>query len=353
MQVHTTLVQDDLNKVAAEIRRIEEAGYTGVLTQENRHDPYLPLAVAATHSERVSLGTGVAIAFPRSPLITAQLAWDIQVASKGRFNLGIGPQVKGHNERRFSVPWSAPVPKIKEYVATIRAIWQTWKTGEMHAHTGEHYQFSLMTPNFTPEAMPYALPPITVGAVGPGMLRLAGEIGDGVRLHGFCTRKYFANVVLPELQTGFARGGTQREHFLISASGFIATGPSDQEVARQMNFIRSRVAFYGSTRAYWPVLAEHDLEDLGEKLNYMSKNSQWDRMSDEISDDVVRLFAAVGRHDEIANAVKDHFGGQMDAFSDSASYDEPGSLPPDVLQDIKAIPTDFESYQTKQEGQQN
>ena len=179
MQIHTTLVQSDLRQVPAEIQRIEAAGYDGVMTQENRHDPFLPLSVAAVNSERLLLATGVAIAFPRSPMITANIAWDLQVASRGRFVLGIGPQVKGHNERRFSVPWSAPAPRMREYIQALRAIWHSWKTGERLAYEGEHYQFTLMTPNFTPEAMDYPAPPVTMAAVGPAMLRVAGEVADG------------------------------------------------------------------------------------------------------------------------------------------------------------------------------
>ena len=346
MQILTTLVQSDLNKVPDEIRRIERAGYDGVLTQENRHDPFLPLAVAAVNSERVMLGTGVAIAFPRSPMLTANLSWDLQLASKGRFVLGIGPQVKGHNERRFSVPWSPPVPRIREYTQALRAIWNTWKTGDPLEFHGEHYQFTLMTPNFTPEPMSFSPPPVTIGAVGPAMLRLAGEVGDGVRLHGFCTRKYFQNVVLPELQTGLERGDRSRENFHVTASGFIATGATDAEVASQVDFVRKRIAFYASTRAYWPVLEQHDLLEMGEKLNHMSKTDQWDSMAAEVSDEVVGLFAAIGSHDQIAAEVRKQFGGLMDAVSDSASYDMPGSLPPDAIQDIQRIETPFEGFQS-------
>ncbi len=136
MQIVTTLIQSDLNRVPEEIRRIESAGYDGVLTQENRHDPFLPLGVAAVNSEKLLLGTGVAIAFPRSPMLTANLAWDLQVASRGRFVLGIGPQVKGHNERRFSVKWTPPAPRIREYVLSLRAIWKAWKTGGELAFQG-------------------------------------------------------------------------------------------------------------------------------------------------------------------------------------------------------------------------
>ena len=344
MEIHTTLVQSDLREVPAEIRRIEAAGYDGVMTQENRHDPFLPLGVAAVNSERLALGTGVAIAFPRSPMVMANLCWDLQVASRGRFVLGIGPQVKAHNERRFSVPWSAPAPRMKEYIQALRAIWRSWKSGEPLSHEGEHYNFTLMTPNFTPEPMEYAPPPVTVAAVGPAMLRVAGEVADGVRLHGFCTRKYIENVILPELQTGLERGGRDRGSLQVSGGGFVVTGETDGDVAKGVDFYRARIAFYGSTRAYWPVLEQHDLLDLGEKLNHMSKNNQWQAMPAEVGDDVVELFCAIGRHDQIASAVEKHFGGVVDAVADSASYDMPGCLPPQVIRDIQAIPAPFRGF---------
>lgn len=344
MEIHTTLVQSDLRKVSAEIRRIELAGYDGVLTQENRHDPFLPLGVAAVNSERLQLGTGIAISFARSPMVMANLCWDLQVASQGRFVLGIGPQVKGHNERRFSVPWSAPAPRMKEYIQALRAIWHSWKTGEALAFEGEHYTFTLMTPNFTPEPMSYQAPPVTMAAVGPVSLRIAGEVADGVRLHGFCTPKYLENVIWPQLQTGLERGGRLRENLQISGGGFVITGATDEEVNKLVDFYRSRIAFYGSTRAYWPVLEQHDLLELGEKLNYMSKNNQWQAMSAEVSDEVLQLFAAIGRHDQIVAEIESQFGGLVDSVMDSASYDMPGNLPPDVIQDIQALPTRFSGF---------
>lgn len=344
MQVFTTLIQSDLRKVTAEAQRIEAAGYDGVATQENRHDPFLPLAVAAACTENLHLATGVAIAFPRSPMITANLSWDLQVASRGRFVLGIGPQVKGHNERRFSVPWTAPAPRMREYVQALRAIWHSWKTGEPLAFEGEHYAFTLMTPNFTPEEMPFSLPPVTMAAVGPAMLRTAGEVCDGVRLHAFCTSQYYQNVILPQLQTGFERGNRSRTTFQVTQGGFLATGATDEEVAKQVDFVRTRISFYGSTRAYWPVLEQHGLEDLGAKLNRMARDKQWQKMSAEVSDDVLKLFAAIGRHDQIVAEINKQYGGLMDVVSDSTSYDMPGQLPPDVIQDIRGIETPFKGF---------
>jgi probable F420-dependent oxidoreductase len=233
---------------------------------------------------------------------------------------------------------------MKEYVQALRAIWHTWKTGERLGFEGDHYNFSLMTPNFTPEEMPYGAPPVTMAAVGPAMLRTAGEVCDGVRLHAFCTPKYFENVIWPQLQTGMGRGGRPRESFQISQGGFLATGATDEDVDNQVNFVRARVAFYGSTRAYWPVFEQHGLESLGEKLNHMSKTDQWKDMPAEVSDDVVQLFAAIGRHDQIVAEIENQFGGLMDVVSDSASYDMPGTLPPDVIRDIQRIESPFTGF---------
>ena len=323
MQVYTTIPQARLSDVPDAVRSIEADGYDGIVTLENRHDPFMPLAVAALHSERLELATGVAIAFPRSPMVAANIGWDLQQASGGRFELGIGSQVKGHNERRFSVPWSAPAPRMQEYVQAVRAIWNSWATGERLSYEGDHYTFTLMTPNFTPEPLDGPPPRITIAAVGPAMLRVAGRVCDGVRLHGFCTREYLERQVMPELQNGLTQSGRARGEFSISGGGFVCTGATDAEVAEQVDWVRYRIGFYGSTRAYWPVLEEHDLLDLGQHLNHLSKNDGWGEMAGLVSDDVVRLFAAVGRHDEIAVAIEERFGGISDAVGASASPEIP------------------------------
>ncbi len=344
MRVMTTIPQHDLRQVADAVRAIEAKGYDGVTTLENRHDPFMPLGVAAINSERLQLSTGIAIAFARSPMTVANIGWDLQAASNGRFVLGIGSQVKGHNERRFSAPWSPPAPRLREYAQALRAIWKNWKTGEALNFEGEHYRFTLMTPNFTPEPIASPAPPITVAAVGPAMMKVAGQEYDGARLHAFCTRKYLENIVIPRLQGALDSVGRKRERFEISGGGFIATGADDEAVAKMVEWVRMRVGFYGSTRAYWPVFEQHGLEDLGHKLNHMSKTDQWDKMADEVSDDVVHLFAAVGRHDEITAAIEARFGGISDSISDSASSELRGSLPGDVIQDIQRIPATFTGY---------
>jgi len=344
MRITAGIPLDDLTKIPAAIAAVEAAGYDGITTQENRQDPFLPLAVAAVNSQRVQLATGIAISFARSPMVFANLSWDLQRASRGRFVLGLGSQVKGHNERRFSVPWTPPAPRMRECVQAIRAIFDCWQNDQPLNFEGEHYRFNLMPPNFKPDPLDCPIPPITIAAVGPVMMNVAGQECDGARLHVFCTRDYLENKVLPRLTSAMSSRGRSRENFEITGGGFVATGKTDEAVAKAFEWVRMRIGFYGSTRAYWPVFAEHDLQDLGEKLNHMSKTNQWAQMTNEVSDDVVHLFAAVGRHDELTAAVTERFGGLVDSISISTPIDDPTGPPPDLIQDLQAIPSPFAHY---------
>src|SRR6185369_15339435 len=331
MRIFTTLPQEDLRKVGPAARKIEADGYTGVSTQENRHDPFLSLAVAGVATAKIELHTGVAISFPRSPMVSANIGWDLAASTGGRFTLGLGSQVRAHNERRFSVPWSPPAPRMREYVQAIRAIWAAWKGDGKLKYEGKHYRFTLMTPNFTPEAYDGPTPRIGMAAVGPLTLKVAAEEADSVKLHSFCTRKYLEQDTLPIIEAGLAASGRKRDAFEITGGGFVVTGKDDAEVAKLFDWVRYRVAFYGSTQAYWPVFDVHGLGELGRKLNAMTRAGQWNRIAGEVSDDVVHLFAAVGRHDQIARAIEARFGGLVDAVSAS-------DLPPDLIQDIQRIP---------------
>jgi probable F420-dependent oxidoreductase len=346
MRIVTTLPQEDLRQVANAARKAEVDGFSGLMTQENRNDPFLAHAVAAIATNQISLGTAVAIAFPRSPMVVANAAWDLQVASRGRFVLGLGPQVRAHNERRFSVPWTAPVPRLREYVHALRAIWRAWETGAPLKFEGQHYRFTLMTPNFVPPSLHLPMVPITLAAVGPHSLRLAGEVADGVRLHAFCTRKYLADAVLPRLVEGMEKSGRARENFEITGGGFIATGKDAEEVAKAVEWVRMRVAFYGSTQAYWPVLDAHDLGDLGRELNALSRQGKWAEMTARVPDDVVHLFAAIGTHDEIAHRIAERFGGLVDTVYASISSAMPADMPPETVAAVRAIPSAFTGYAT-------
>jgi probable F420-dependent oxidoreductase len=346
MRVLTSLPQDDLRKTAAAAQAAEAAGYDVALTMENKNDPFLAHAIAAVATERLQLGTSVAIAFPRSPMVVANTAWDLQIASRGRFILGIGPQIRPHNERRFSVPWTAPAPRLREYVQSLRAIWTAWETGERLRYEGKHYTFTLMPPYFIPVSQHLPMVPITLAAVGPHSLRLAGEVADGVRLHGFCTRRYLTEEILPRLIDGMLRSNRDRTDFEITGGGFIATGPDNDAVAQMIEYTRGRIAFYGSTPSYWPVLEMHGLGDLGRKLNALSKAGKWTEMSAEISDEVVALFTAIGTYAEITAAIEQRFGGLSDALNVGGTTLAPTGLPRDLLQDIKRIPTRFTAYRT-------
>lgn len=342
MRVFTTLPQENLQKVGPAAQAIEAAGYTGVSTQENRHDPFLALAVAGAATKRIELHTGVAISFARSPMTVANVGWDL-AASYGpkRVTIGLGSQVRAHNERRFSVPWTPPAPRMREYLQAVRAIWAAWKGDGKLAYEGKHYRFTLMTPNFVPEAYDGPAPRLGLAAVGPAMLKVAAEESDDVKLHVFCTRKYLADTIMPILDAGLAKSGRARHQFEISGGGFVVTGKDDEAVAKLFDWVRYRVAFYGSTPAYWPVFEAHGLGDLGRKLNAMTREGKWDQLAAQVSDDVVHLFAAVGRHDQIAKAIEARFGGLVDSISASANSAKPSDMPPDLLQDLARIPTPY------------
>jgi probable F420-dependent oxidoreductase len=330
MQVITS-ISGDIRTSFERAERCEMSGFDVLTTQENRSDPFLPLTLAAAATSSVRLATNVAIAFPRSPMVAANVAWDLQRLSRGRFVLGLGSQVRGHNVRRFSVPWTAPAPRLREYVESIRAIFDCWQHGTPLAYEGEHYQFSLMTPNFIPEPLDCAPPPIHIAAVGPAMIRVAGRTCDGVMLHPFSTPEYLRQAIVPALELALAESGRSRGDFEIFGGGFVATGETEEQVASRAEWVRMRIGFYGSTPSYWPVFELHGLEDLGHKLNAMSKAGQWDDMTKAVDDDVLALFCARGTHDVIATEIADQFGGLVDTMS----FDS--SLPPEVITAIKQI----------------
>ncbi len=347
MRVFNTIPQADLRDTAAAARASEAAGYDALLSMENKHDPFLCHAIAAVSTSRIELGTNVAIAFPRSPMVVANTCWDLQNASNGRFVLGLGPQIRPHNERRFSVPWTAPAPRLREYVQALRAIWTSWRTGEKLDFRGKHYTFTLMPPYFVPPSSGHRMVPVTLAAVGEHSLRLAGELADGVRLHPFCTRRYMEDAILPRLQEGMARTGRTRETFEITGGGFIATGADEAATAKQVETVRGRIGFYGTTPSYWPVLEMHGLGDLGRELNQMSKQGKWDQLASRVSDDVLHLFTAVGTYKDIAKRIEERFGGMSDAISlrpDSSVGG--GDVPPGLIQDIRRVGTPFTGYAT-------
>jgi probable F420-dependent oxidoreductase len=276
--------------------------------------------------------------------VTAQLAWDLHVNSGGRFALGLGTQVQAHIERRFGVAWGTPGARMEEYVKAVRAVWRTWELGEKLKYTGEHYKLSLMTPEFSPRPSGLTPIPIYTAAVRPAMMRLAARVCDGVRLHGFCTRRYLEEVALREIDAELARVGKERSQFEVCGGGFVATGPNAEAVANTREMIRYRVAFYASTPAYRPVLSLHGWDDLGEKLHRLSVTGGWAQMPGLVTDDVLDHFVAQGTYDELPAAIEARFGG----LTDTIELMMPSDLPPggvrEVLARVRAIPAPFVAH---------
>ncbi len=346
MRVFTRLPMQHWADTAAAARAAEAAGFDAVMTVELGHDVFAPLAIAAMATSRVELTPSVAVAFPRSPTVLAMQAWDLQANSNGRFVLGLGSQVKGHNERRFGIAWSAPAPRLRDYVRALRAVWKCWETGGKLDFHSEHYTLTLMTPDFSPEPTGLPMPPVTLAAVGEAMLRVAGQAADGVRLHPLCSRRYLEEVCLPQIAAGMARSGRTRENFDVHGGGFVATGPDAASVANAMEAVRRRVAFYGSTRTYLPILDLHGLHDLGLKLHRLSVQGRWDEMAKEVPDEAVRIFAACGTYGEIAAAIERRYGGVADSIDLDFPAGTPDGLQRELLADIRRIPHRFAGFAT-------
>ena len=300
--------------------RAEEDGFDGVWCPETAHDPFLALALAAERTERVQLGTGIAVAFARSPMTTAVVANDLQRMSQGRFLLGLGSQIKPHIEKRYSMPWSHPAARMREYVLALRAIWSAWQDGTRLAFRGEFYRHTLMTPMFSQAPHPYGPPPVLLAAVGPKMTEVAGEVADGLLVHGFTTERYLRQVTLPALRRGFAAGGRSGEGFAVSYPGMVVTGGSEADMEQAARAVRAQLAFYGSTPAYKPVLDLHGWGELHGELNRLSKQGRWDEMGDLIDDEVLTTFAVVGSPEEVPALVHQRFGDLVTRFSFSTPY---------------------------------
>ena len=312
MKVIYHLNSRDVRAVPSEAAWAEAMGYDGISANETAHDPFLALTLAATATTRVTLETHVAIAFPRSPMVVAYTSRDLQDLSGGRFRLGLGTQVKGHIERRFSTVWEAPGPKLREYIQALRSIWTAWDTGDRLDYSGKYYQFSLMTPFFSPGPGLYPQPPVFNAAVNAYNCRVAGEVSDGLVLHTFTSADYVRKVVRPSIAAGTRKTGREAGDVSISGGGFIVTGPNRSAVREADREARQRIAFYASTRTYLPVLECHGFQEIGQRLHQMSLEGKWDEMGDLISDEMLDAFAVVGEYDEIAPLLLQRYGGLVD-----------------------------------------
>lgn len=315
----------DLRTVASAAEALEGRGYDGLWTAETAHDPFFPLLLASQATKQAELGTGIAVAFARNPMILAQLANDLQLASEGRHILGLGSQIKPHIEKRFSMPWSHPAPRMRELVTAIRTIWRSWAEGSKLDFKGDFYTHTLMTPFFDPGPNPYGNPKIFLAGVGELMTEVAGEVCDGFLCHGFTTERYLREVTIPALERGAAKAGKALSDIEISGPSFVVTGTNEEELAQAVAGTKQQIAFYGSTPAYRPVLELHGWGELQEQLNRMSKEGKWKEMGELITDDILNTFAVVGEPEQIAPELEKRYGDVVSRISFYAPYaSDPG-----------------------------
>ena len=305
----------DLSSAGAQALELEEMGYSGILSAETSHDPFLPLAFAAQHTKEVDLITGIAVAFARTPMSLANIGHDLNATSKGRFVLGLGSQIRPHITKRFSMPWSSPAARMREFILAMRAIWANWYDGESLEFTGKFYTHTLMTPFFTPTNNDYGAPRVFLAAVGPRMTEVAGEVADGIIIHAFTTEKYLREVTIPAIERGLEKSGRSRDDFEISYPCFVITGRDEKELAEAKVATKRQIAFYGSTPAYKPVLESIGAGDLQGELNTMSKQGRWAEMGTLIDDEMMSAFAVEGEPDAIAENILSRYGDIVDRTS--------------------------------------
>jgi probable F420-dependent oxidoreductase len=302
----------DLSEVPAQAKHAEELGFDALWSMEAGNDGFLPLALAAEHTRRIKLGPSVAIAFPRSPMAMAYTAWDLAALSRGRFILGLGTQVKGHIERRYGVKWEAPVPKLREYVLALKAIFKCWaEGGKKLSFQGKYYNFSLMTPFFAPQPHNYRIP-IYLAGVNEHILRLAGEHCDGLHAHPFTSAKYLREFLIPHVEEGLAKAGRTRHDFTIFTTAFVILGRNQEDLERAKAGVRQQISFYASTRTYKVVLDMHGWGDVAYKLNELAAKGDWGAMPKLITDEMLAVYAVTGTYDNIAEKMQERFDGLLD-----------------------------------------
>lgn len=329
----------ELGEAGRSAVELEQAGYSGAWTAETAHDPFLPHVLAAAATSEIELGTGIAVAFARNPMTLANLGWDLQTLSQGRFILGLGSQIKPHITKRFSMEWSRPAARMREMILAIRAVWDTWENGTPLQFRGEFYTHTLMTPFFTPKASDlggFGVPKVFLAGVGPVMTDVAGEVCDGFICHGFTTERYLREVTMPALEAGRAKAGKTMDGFEISGPSFVVTGNNDEEIEAAAVGTRQQIAFYGSTPAYRPVLELHGWGGLQDELNSLSKSGEWAKMGELITDEILNTFAVVGPPESIAPELNRRFGDVVSRISFYAPYKSDPDRWRSVLDAIKA-----------------
>ena len=335
-----TGIGSELRAVPQRARELEELGYDFVSVGETQHDPFMPLALVAEHTERIGFGTSVAIAFPRVPHLTANLAWDLSHFSGGRFVLGLGTQVKGHNERRFSVPWAPPGPRLRDYIGCLRAIWDSWQHGTKPDYEGDYYQYKLTSPFFNPGPIEHPDIKVVISAVNPFNARLAGEVCDGIAIHGFSTFEYIREVLLPAVHEGARRADKDPKELIIRGGGFLVTGRTEEEVHAARERVRRQISFYGSTRSYSRVMKQHGWDDEAAHLHRLSLQGGWNEMVGVVTDEMLEEFCVVGTWDEIAGTMREKYAGINTQVGFGAAPRDPDEADQiqEIIAELRTIP---------------
>lgn len=315
MKIDASLLVHDLRQMPALARFADEAGFDGLWTFETAHEPFLPLVLAAEHSRNLSLGTSIAVAFARSPAILAYTAWDLAGYSKGRFIMGLGTQVKGHNERRFGVKWERPVEKMRDVILALRAIWDCWQNRTRLNFQGEFFKLTLMTPFFSPEPHEYYLIPIYIAGVNRRMCQLAGELCQGFHVHPLHTTRYLQEIISPNIELGLRKGGRKRQTIELSSSIFVIPTDDPKQVPRYESEIRQQIAFYASTPPYRPVFEIEGWGETAEQLRNLAARGQWDDMPSLVTDTMLDAFALRGAWAELPGKVLQKYHRLLDRVS--------------------------------------
>ncbi len=323
--------------IAADAAKFEAAGYDGIWNGETNHEPFLQLLQAAQATERVAIGTSIAIAFARTPMTLASTGYDMAQYAQGRFVLGLGSQVRPHIERRFSMPWSHPAPRMRELIAAMRAIWACWHDGEKLDFRGDFYTHTLMTPFFSPAPHEFGPPPVYLAGVGEKMTEVAGEVCDGFFIHPFTTQQYLRSVTLPALERGRARAGhSGLDGFTIAGPVFTCVGRDEIELAQAVRGTKAQIAFYASTPTYRGVLDMHGWGDLQPELTRLSKQGRWAEMGEAVDDEILHAMAVVGDPQQVAAGLRERWGDVAQRISFYAPYESDPDLWPDLIAATRA-----------------
>ncbi len=308
MRVESVGYQGSIADAIAQATEAEQAGFDTWWATETKSDVFLSAAAAAAETDGIRVGTGIAVALARNPMLVAVQANDIQAFSGGRFSLGLGAQIKPHIERRFSMDYSSPAARMREFILAVRAIWKAWEDSSPLDFQGDFYTHTLMTPMFDPGPNPHGNPPVQLAAVGPLMTETAGEVADGVAVHGFCTERYLREVQVPAIERGREKAGRPMEGFEINTPGFVVIGDNEEEIAAGIAAAKSQIGFYGSTPAYRPVLDLEGWGELGEELTRLSKSDGWDAMPELIDDEILAAFTVIGTPEEAGTELRERYG---------------------------------------------